>query len=293
MNDYLKIGQDLEQKVESERAKEPTIPEPRIIYVQKKSGLGKKFLIGTGITLAGTLIAANEARKRIWKFFNPPSFKKYFALAAMAVTFYGATHCNDVSKGANTIYNKAKEQVSIVNYKNEQIKTLNQRLEELTSNLSTDLAARIQSFGNRISSNYSYIIYVDKQENKLSLFEKDQGKFRLAKSYNCSTGINPSQKTKQGDKATPEGIFKFTYRNFETGIPPLYGRGMIGTECPGIVLCGAILPERIRAIETGEGCTNGGIITKDQALVEIDNKLGHYWGQALLVSENPSRPVMK
>ena len=318
MNDYLKTEQDLEQKVEQEPAKEPTVLEPRVIYVKKKGGFGKKLLLGTGLILAGTAWAANEARKRIWKFFYPPTAKRYFAVAAMAATFYGATHCNDVSKGANTIYNNAKKQLSIVEYQNKQIKTLNQMLEEKSkgfenkaaipeqrissayqqltsssnSNLSTDLATRIQSFGSKLGSDYSYIIYVDKQANKLSLFEKEQGKFKLAKSYNCSTGINPSQKTRVGDKATPEGVFKFTNRNFEQRLP-LYGIGRIGTECDGIVLCGAALPERIQAIDNNEGITNGGIITKDQALAEMDNMLGHYWSRALLVSENPSRPVIK
>ncbi|HHE36581.1 MAG TPA: hypothetical protein ENL16_02080 [Candidatus Woesearchaeota archaeon] len=152
---------------------------------------------------------------------------------------------------------------------------------------------------------YENIIYVNKLENTLSLFEVSNKGVRKVKTYPCSTGINPAPKTRKGDHATPEGIYAPTYRNFSPNLPDLYGAGVIGINYPnsydkklgrtgqGIVLCGADYPDRIRAVNKGVPYTNGGIVMRNYDLRELDARISQQWYNTVFVIENPRRPVAK
>src|SRR5262245_59502659 len=59
-----------------------------------------------------------------------------------------------------------------------------------------------------------YRILVNKGERKLYLYILENGKERLAKTYQIALGNNPAgPKRKQGDGATPEGEYYITHKN--------------------------------------------------------------------------------
>jgi murein L,D-transpeptidase YafK len=59
-----------------------------------------------------------------------------------------------------------------------------------------------------------YRILVKKGERKLYLYVWENGKERLAKTYQIALGNNPAgSKRKQGDGATPEGDYYITHKN--------------------------------------------------------------------------------
>src|SRR5499426_4747602 len=59
-----------------------------------------------------------------------------------------------------------------------------------------------------------YRILVKKGERKLYLYVRENGKERLAKTYQISLGNNPTgSKHRQGDGATPEGDYYITHKN--------------------------------------------------------------------------------
>jgi len=155
-----------------------------------------------------------------------------------------------------------------------------------------DTLSKLES---KLASNFSYIIYVDKDENKLSLYQSNDGKLDFVKRYNCSTGINPGRKMREGDKATPEGIFFAEFRNFSPNLTGLYGAGIVGLtgNFRGIVLCGARYHERIEAIRQGDNITNGGVIMEDPGLVDLDSRVGSNFSNVAFVLEHSSRPIVK
>ncbi|KYK26363.1 hypothetical protein AYK26_05210 [Euryarchaeota archaeon SM23-78] len=140
-------------------------------------------------------------------------------------------------------------------------------------------------------NNCKYIIYINKEENKLSLFEDNGNKLQWLKTYKCSTGINPASKKRKGDKATPEGVSAFTYRNFSSNLPDLYGAGVYGTGWDGIVICGADYTDRIRAISQGRNSTNGGVILSNKDLLDLDEKIRNNYRYVGVVIEHPTRPL--
>src|SRR5262249_41246923 len=59
-----------------------------------------------------------------------------------------------------------------------------------------------------------YRLLVKKGERKLYLYVWEEGKERLAKTYQISLGNNPTgSKHRQGDGATPEGDYYITHKN--------------------------------------------------------------------------------
>jgi|SRR5262245_1286208 len=59
-----------------------------------------------------------------------------------------------------------------------------------------------------------YRILVNKGERKLYLYVLENGKERLAKTYQIALGNNPNgSKNRQGDGATPEGDYYITHKN--------------------------------------------------------------------------------
>ncbi|MBU1198750.1 MAG: L,D-transpeptidase [Nanoarchaeota archaeon] len=295
--------EDLEQKIN-----QPTGP--------RKMSVGTKALIGVGALAGGAYLVT----KKVSKLFFPPSLKKYTAIAFMGLALYSFTHLNSVGKWVGDTYQNLSKKTSIVVHQSKKIDSLNDRIKELSKgkveiketkpvkqktisqtrqqtpiykSSSSNLPSSLQKLEQSLVRNYANVIYVDKQNNELSLFEKNNGKLELVKTYDCSTGKNTAAKIKSGDSATPEGVFKFTYRNFSPELPPLYGDGMIGidTEYKGIILCGADFPDRIKAIKNNQAYSNGGVIVSNKDLRDLDNKVGQQWSNAVFVAENPSRPI--
>lgn len=59
-----------------------------------------------------------------------------------------------------------------------------------------------------------YRILIKKGERKLFLYVREDGKERLAKTFQIALGNNPTvSKRKQGDGATPEGEYYITHKN--------------------------------------------------------------------------------
>ncbi|MBN2458879.1 hypothetical protein JXB28_01215 [Candidatus Woesearchaeota archaeon] len=151
----------------------------------------------------------------------------------------------------------------------------------------------LSKYEGKFASHFSYIIYVDKDENKLSLYKSSNGKLGFVKQYACSTGTNPNKKMQSGDKATPEGVFLAEYRNFSPVHTGLYGDGIVGlsTNFKGIVLCGADYPDRIKAIRESRNSTNGGVIMLNHDLNDLDSTVRGNYSNAAFVIEHSLRPL--
>lgn len=64
------------------------------------------------------------------------------------------------------------------------------------------------------ASEKRYRLLIKKGERKLCLYVRENGKERLAKTYQIALGNNPTgSKRKQGDGATPEGDYYITHKN--------------------------------------------------------------------------------
>ncbi len=80
-----------------------------------------------------------------------------------------------------------------------------------------------------------YALLVDKSEQRLYLYGWEGNVPRLVKTFFCSTGENPGNKNKNGDKRTPDGVYFFT-RVIEGGtLPPIYGIRAFPTDYPNFV----------------------------------------------------------
>lgn len=108
MNNYL----NLEQRIQ-----------------KKKMRLGTKLLIAGGL-LAG---AAYLTGRRVWNYFYPPTFKRYLAVATMAIAFLGVRNCDIINTEIRDFYNKTRKTSEIRIDKTEQMNELESRIKELTT----------------------------------------------------------------------------------------------------------------------------------------------------------------
>lgn len=79
--------------------------------------------------------------------------------------------------------------------------------------ISTEAEQR-QSANDAGNSEKTYRILVKKSERKLYLYQRDNGREKLFKTYPVALGNNPAgHKQRQGDGATPEGDYYITHKN--------------------------------------------------------------------------------
>jgi murein L,D-transpeptidase YafK len=83
----------------------------------------------------------------------------------------------------------------------------------ITAGRSSSVPQRDQTL-QKGDSEKRYRILVKKGERKLQLYVMENGKEKLAKTYQIALGNNPTgPKWKQGDGATPEGDYYITHKN--------------------------------------------------------------------------------
>lgn len=68
-----------------------------------------------------------------------------------------------------------------------------------------------------------FILVVEKQTQKLYIYEYSNGRFYPGKTFNCTTGENIGDKRVEGDKKTPEGYYIFNKKAVEAELAPIYG----------------------------------------------------------------------
>ncbi len=74
-----------------------------------------------------------------------------------------------------------------------------------------------------ISLQSPYCILVEKESQKLMLYQRNGNGIELIKEYTCSTGQNHGDKLKSGDKKTPEGVYYFKKIYNDHQLPSRYG----------------------------------------------------------------------
>ena len=77
-----------------------------------------------------------------------------------------------------------------------------------------------------------HLILVEKAFQKLHLYTYD-GRYKLIKSYNCSTGENRGKKQEENDEKTPEGIY-FNVTSYRDSKVTLFGDRAFGLSYPDI-----------------------------------------------------------
>lgn len=80
-----------------------------------------------------------------------------------------------------------------------------------------------------------YVFLVDKEQRKLSVFERNGEKVELVQEYPADIGAQGGAKTKRNDKKTPEGIYFLETRLAQPKIPfSLYGALAFTTNYPNL-----------------------------------------------------------
>ena len=79
-----------------------------------------------------------------------------------------------------------------------------------------------------------FVLVVEKTNKLLHLFLFDKEKPILVKSYPCVVGENAGDKQKQGDLATPQGVYFLVAHHGEKSLPELYGAGAFVLNYPSL-----------------------------------------------------------
>ncbi|MNJ98434.1 L,D-transpeptidase catalytic domain [compost metagenome] len=80
-----------------------------------------------------------------------------------------------------------------------------------------------------------YVLLVDKEQRKLSVFERNGEKVQLVQEYPADIGAMGGNKTKRDDKKTPEGIYFLEKKLSQPAIPfSLYGALAFTTNYPNL-----------------------------------------------------------
>lgn len=150
----------------------------------------------------------------------------------------------------------------------------------------------------------SSIIYVDKKNNILHLYQNFNGHLSEIASYATTDGSGgKGAKTMGGDKKTPEGVYHFTFMQKE-GIDyqhdPLFGSMKLGLSYPntidstlgrsgaGILICGTDINSRNTAIRNKQDSTNGGVVLLN---TDLDALVSRINASTLVILEDPDRPL--
>jgi|GEM_PF-6564533 len=141
-------------------------------YKKNKMGVGTKAILTTGI-MGGAVYLTS---KKIWNYFYPPSFKRYFAVLALGTTFYGVSHCDKTAKfvgdafsGVKQEYTEFKTGRTAVNEKNYELSQKEQELNELKNLIKEQTGKQVEF---RISNKDVPIAYNPPQEG--GLYEPDK-----------------------------------------------------------------------------------------------------------------------
>ncbi len=118
----------------------------------------------------------------------------------------------------------------------------------------------------QLAPGYEHAVIVDLLNNRLYLFENDDGWPRLIADFYASIGSAGAGKQVEGDMRTPVGIYRTTHYRDDASLPELYGVGAFPVNYPnaldrakgrsgyGIWLHGVPRTTYARAPRASEGC---------------------------------------
>jgi murein L,D-transpeptidase YafK len=127
-------------------------------------------------------------------------------------------------------------------------------------------ADRVPKYMLQLDTEQKHVLIVDTRQSTLYVFENDNGVPRYLADYYVSSGKNGSDKTKQGDKKTPLGVYHVTDNLPREKLGALYGVGAFPISYPneldrregrngnGIWLHGVPLDTYSRPPRASDGC---------------------------------------
>ena len=127
-------------------------------------------------------------------------------------------------------------------------------------------ADRVPKYLLQMTAEQKHVLIVDTRQSTLYVFENNQGVPRYLADYYVSSGKNGSDKTKQGDKKTPLGVYHVTDNLPREKLGALYGVGAFPISYPnemdrregrngnGIWLHGVPLDTYSRPPRASDGC---------------------------------------
>ncbi|MBC2694652.1 MAG: L,D-transpeptidase family protein [Desulfobacteraceae bacterium] len=80
-----------------------------------------------------------------------------------------------------------------------------------------------------------YAIVVEKNNQRLFLYEYDGKRYKEINRFKCSTGEASGAKSVSGDKKTPEGVYFFTKEYKKKELAPIYGTRAFPTDYPNFL----------------------------------------------------------
>jgi murein L,D-transpeptidase YafK len=122
-----------------------------------------------------------------------------------------------------------------------------------------------------------YFVVVNLPENRLFLFQNQQGQPRLVKDYYVTMGKAGFGKQREGDRRTPIGIYHIQKWIPDSALPDLYGVGALTLDYPndwdrqqgrtgsGIWLHGTPSQTFVRAPQASRGC----VVLNNQAMLSL------------------------
>ncbi|MFH1649528.1 MAG: L,D-transpeptidase family protein [Candidatus Woesearchaeota archaeon] len=152
----------------------------------------------------------------------------------------------------------------------------------------------------RNAQGISCVVYADKIGKEVTIYTRQGELYRAPATF----GTNPWPKTRQGDKATPEGIYRIVSADPNPG-NPLYGSRKLTLDYPnsidrslhrsgnGILLCGTDYDSRERAIQTEQNASNGGIVVTNKDIERIYELIASRTEQTAVVIEDKGRPLFR
>jgi len=102
------------------------------------------------------------------------------------------------------------------------IEEAKQRLNHLTSHKPEQ---RVPANLLRLHENQEYVVVVDTSQSRLYLFKNENGAPRLTEDFYISIGKNGADKSKEGDKRTPLGVYFVNSFLSPSKLPDYYGSG--------------------------------------------------------------------
>ncbi|MBU1974933.1 MAG: hypothetical protein KKG59_00860 [Nanoarchaeota archaeon] len=145
-----------------------------------------------------------------------------------------------------------------------------------------------------------YLLYCDKDENTIKVYEHIGSEVSLKYECPASFGTNTGQKQFAGDHRTPELICGISQRQAFRDRSK-FGVGMYELDLEnstydgsggGILLCGTDDQYRIQSIEQGRDCSSGGVIVKNQDWLSIDGIIRNDLKYTAVVVEHDIRPLL-
>jgi len=116
--------------------------------------------------------------------------------------------------------------------------------QEKLSDLREEIVARLKAYRNRPTAGYvpryllqmqadqKHAIVVDTQKSRLYLYQNDNGRPRFVADYYISHGKLGSDKTREGDKKTPTGVYHVTSSLSPQKVGDFYGSGAFPINYP-------------------------------------------------------------